>query len=160
MKNLLIIIITCIYLLLSCSSKKDYSSNKEISKEILKATDTLKLSGFVFFSKPNENKFYMVEKPNIFDTIKYIKKLKGKKEDYVFIQPYEAQKQNRYLNYCICNENDSQRFINRIKHKKKLIWAFLNNEEFILLEDKNGRKYLSFKCWKPFVDTRSAKCSN
>jgi len=135
----------------SCSAfkKNIYSSKHNFEKPSI-VLDTINLSGYIIYDKAeNSHKFYITEKLVIIDTIKKLKKLK---EDFIFIQPYEAKKYNIYTNYCDEDIEKTQLFIKNTTIRHDISWSFINNEEFIVLKnDETDKIRISFKCWKPYL---------
>lgn len=153
MKNQIITLNMILLFLVSCSIKKnDVIENfKRFRNEEFNIVDTVALSGFIIFNEEGLSQFFQTEKLQITDTLKYVTKRKKTKGDYFFVQPFEAKKYNIYTDYCSCSELDSQLFTGRLKCKKEIAYMYCNEEEFIVLKNRTGIKYLSFKCWKPYV---------
>jgi hypothetical protein len=151
MKGFKIIYIPYLFAFISCSSNNSINFSESNLENDFEVRDTLTLNGFLVFNQRNGGKFYKVGKQYVIDTTKFIKQLIKKEPDYLFVQPFEAQKYRIYSSYCPSNEIESNLFLKRIKYKDDFAYYFSTNEEFILLQNKKDINYLSFKCWKPYI---------
>jgi hypothetical protein len=136
-------------LLLSCSSKYQFSHNQ---KGKFKRKETIKLSGFIVYDmKKGNHQFYKNENEKVDDTLHLIKRLRKHKGDYHYIQPLEAKVNGNYYDFTVCSEKLATIFFNNIRTKNKIVWTYINNEYFIILVDSIGNEYLSFESSKPYI---------
>lgn len=146
-------ILFILLLVISCKTEnKIVNEDIILFKRSLKVSDTIKLSGFIIFNpKSYVQQFYQEKQMAISDTNNFIRKLKKTNGNYSFIQPYELKKHGGYYDFCEINNEDSEKFINNIKVEGKLVWIYVENENFIVLANDNDKKFITFLCWKPYV---------
>jgi len=139
-----------ILIILSCNSEKQL-----FNKSNTKIIDTLKLSCLIVFDYDGNDKFFIYSKQIKKDTIKEIIKNFDKK--YFFFQPYVIKKNNIYNKFCIGNIASQDDFIRKIRFDKYKASLYIKNGDFLLFKDENNKEFVSFLCWKPYINGRFDK---